>query len=360
MRPVLRTLGLVGAGAAALLLVASSRPAESRPGTADGNTRVHYDRERGVVEFLVGPVRLPAMPHEGGQGGHDGALLPPIARVEMPADVAIYGVEYDLVDARGRLLPSDLLHHVNLIDPTTRELFLPISRRVAAAGRETGTARAPWLLFGYQVRAGAPVVVAAMLHNETGRDYDDVTLRFRLLAVPPRRPWPLLSVYPFQMDVLFPHGDKSFDLPPGRSVRSYEASPAIAGRIVAMGGHAHDYATRIAFEDVTTGQVVWEAAPNLGPDGGIRSVPIGMLWRRLGARLSPDRVYRVTVEYDNPTSDTIPQGGMGVVAGLFLPSAPWPAADTTDATYRADRAHYLRLAKAAGPADTAHPVEHAH
>lgn len=347
MRTVLRTLGLFGAGTAALLLVASSRPADVRPGTADGLTRVEYDRDRGVVEFLVGPVDLPAMRHDhhASSGGHAGAVLPPIGTVEMPADVAIYGLEYDLVDPEGRVLPPDLLHHVNLIDPTTRELFLPISRRIAAAGRETGVARAPWLLFGYQVRMGAPVVVAAMLHNETGRDYDDVTLRFRLLAIPPRRPWPLLSVYPFQMDVLFPHGDKSFDLPPGRSVRSYEASPAIPGRIVAMGGHAHDYATRIAFEDVGTGKVVWEAAPKLGSDGAIQSVPVGMLWRQLGTRISPDRVYRVTVEYDNPTADTIPEGGMGVVAGLFLPSADWPAADTADPVYEVDRAHYLRLDK---------------
>ena len=343
MRPLLRNLGLVGAGAAALLLVASSRPAESRPGTADANTRVTYDAERHVVEFLVGPLDLPAMEHHGDHGGHAGAVLPPIATVEMPADVTVYGVEYDLVDSAGNVLPSDLLHHINLIDPTSRELFLPISRRIAAAGRETGTAQAPWLLFGYPVRMGAPVVVAAMLHNETGRDYSGVTLRFRLLALPPRRPWPLLSVYPFQMDVLFPHGDKSFDLPPGRTVRSYEASPAIPGRVLAIGGHVHDYATRIALEDVATGQVIWEAAPKLGPDGGVESVPIGMLWRRFGARLTPDQLYRVTVEYDNPTADTIPEGGMGVIAGLFLPSADWPAADPADTTYQVDRAHYLRL-----------------
>ena len=357
MHRALRTLGLIGVGAAALAVVASSRPAEIHVGTADANTRVLYDPDRQVVEFLVGPVDLPAMEHHDGHDGHAGAVLPPIATVEMPVDVTIYGVEYDLVDADGRVLPSDLLHHVNLIDPTTRELFLPISRRIAAAGRETGSARAPWLLFGYPVRMGAPVVVAAMLHNETGRDYSDVTLRFRLLAVPPRRPWPLLSVYPFQMDVLFPHGDKSFDLPPGRTVRSYEASPAIPGRIVAMGGHAHDYATRIAFEDVGTGKVIWEAAPKLGPDGGIQSVPVGMLWRHLGTRLSPDRVYRVTVEYDNPTSDTIPEGGMGVVAGLFLPSAGWPAADTADRVYQIDRAHYLR--RTAAPNETP-AADHAH
>ena len=355
MRKSLRILGLTGAGAAALVLLASSRPAEVEAGTSDGNTTVVYDRERGVVEFLIGPFELPATPHGGDHGGHAGALLPPIATVEMPADVSVYGIEYDLVDAEGRVLPSHLLHHVNFIDPTSRELFLPISRRVAAAGRETGSVRMPWLLFGYPLRRGSPVVVAAMLHNETATDYSSVTLRYRLLASKPNRPWPLLSVYPFQMDVLFPHGDKSFDLPPGRSVRSYDASPAIPGRVVAMGGHLHDYATRIAFEDVSTGDVIWEAAPKLTADGALYSIPLGMLWRKFGARLHPERTYRVTVEYDNPTADTIPQGGMGVVAALFLPGAAWPSADTTDPIYRADRRHYLRLDKAPAAA-----AEHVH
>lgn len=355
MSLALRSLALAGVGAIALVALTSSGPADVVPGVANNNTRVIYDPGRGVVEFLVGPIDLPAMSdHASHDDAHGGAVLPPIATVEMPADLAIYGMEYDLVDADGNTLPSDLLHHVNLIDPSTRELFLPISRRIAAAGRETGTARAPWFLFGYRVERGAPVVVAAMLHNETGRDYHGVTLRYRLLSMPPGRPWPLLSVYPFQLDVLFPHGDKSFDLPPGRSTRSYQARPAIPGRVVAIGGHVHDYATRIALEAVSTGEVIWEAVPEIAPDGGIHAVPLGMLWRTFGARLTPDQSYRVVVEYDNPTGDTIPQGGMGVVAGLFYPDGRWPAADTTDPDYQADRQHYLRLVDDDAGADETH------
>jgi hypothetical protein len=46
----------------------------------------------------------------------------------------------------------------------------------------------------------------------------------------------------------------------------------------------------------------------------------------------------VSVVYDNTTGAPIPYGGMGVVAGLFLPAkgARWPAVDTTNADYITD------------------------
>lgn len=352
MRTLVRNLPIIAGAIAALLIIAFARPAPAAAGLAAGNTRVEWDPGRGVIEFQVGPVDLPGTAGSEDHHGHHGALLPPVATVHIPADVELYGMEYDLVDADGDVLPSHLLHHVNLIDPSTRELFLPISRRIAAAGRETGSVKAPRFLFGYPAKKGTPVVVAAMLHNETPQDYENVTLRYRLFAQPAVRPWPLMTVYPFQLDVLFPHGDKSFDLPPGRSSKRYEASPAIAGRIVGISGHAHDYATRIALENVTTGEVIWEAVPDLTGEGKVRSVPVGMLWRTLGAEITPEHRYRVVVEYDNPTGDTIPQGGMGVVAGLFSPTEEWPRADTGDPDYIADRLHYMRLDDAV-PADSA-------
>jgi hypothetical protein len=50
----------------------------------------------------------------------------------------------------------------------------------------------------------------------------------------------------------------------------------------------------------------------------------------------------VTVSYINPTADTIKAGGMGVVAGVFLPSDPWPATNPADSLYLLDRKHYMR------------------
>ena len=97
----------------------------------------------------------------------------------------------------------------------------------------------------------------------------------------------------------------------------------------------------------------------------LRAVPVGRLyrWNRLGARIIPDHTYRVTVEYDNPTGDMLPQGGMGVIGGLMVPENPdaWPAADVSDSLYLSDLRHYLRLPPdAAPPGEAAAEHHHAH
>jgi len=86
------------------------------------------------------------------------------------------------------------------------------------------------MLFGLPVKKGALMVASAMLHNPTDVDYEEAVTRLVLNYVPASRPWPFWEGAPFQLDVGFPVGDKSFTLPPGVSTRSYEASPAIAGR----------------------------------------------------------------------------------------------------------------------------------
>lgn len=377
------------AGAAAALLLAggcapdapslrsAQKAPDALPASAAPGVRLVDDAENRQLVVLVGPVDFPAPrddaaahghgasdpprgaspgdpaaghAHGGaagpGGGGHHGAhapVFPPVAAVRFPFDASLHGFGYDLVNARGDTLPREVLHHVNFIDPARRELFLPISQRIAAAGKETGEQVLPALLFGYPVREGQRMVVSAMLHNPTGEPQEGVVLRFRFDYVPGARPWPFLEVYPFQLDVAFPAGDKSFDLPPGRSRRSYEARPAVPGRIVAIGGHLHERAVELRFEDVTAGKVIWRAAPIVGADGTVTGVPVGHLWKTFGVEITPEHTYRATVVYDNPTGDTIRRGGMGVVGGLFRPAVDeWPAADTTDPLYRLDRAHYLR------------------
>ena len=303
-------------------------------------------------EFVIsiGPIDLPAMSqqtghdHEAGGEHHGVMFLPPVQEVAIPFDAYLYGFRYELVDADGNEVPSQLLHHLNVIDPEHRDLFLPISYRVAAVGSETGPLRMPWLLFGQPVEAGQRLVIAAMLHNPTGTAYRGVTVNFIFQYVKPGRPWPLFPVYSFQVDVAFPAGDKDFDLPPGRTTKSWEGSPSIDGRIVAIGGHLHDYAVNVTLEDVTDGKQIWQGEPILDDEGRLVGVTLGRLYRRLGVRIHTDHVYRVSVTYDNPTQDTILKGGMGLVAGLFIPGIDeWPAADVTDALYVLDRQHYLRM-----------------
>jgi hypothetical protein len=320
--------------------------------------KVALDEKRQEIQ-----VDLPGIPvpmHTGHHGGGGG--LPPVVRFEMPVDAALYGFRVEVVDGQGKALPLALIHHFNLIDPNRRELFLPISRRVMAAGKETGAQRLPWFLVGVPYRKGSLLVASGMLHNPTMTDYDDVHMRLVLQYVPISRPWPVFDGIPWQLDVAFPVGDKSFPLPPGESSRSYEASPSVAGKIVAVGGHVHEMATKIELRDVTQNKVIWSASPTLDQEKNVVGVPIGKLYGfgTLGYPIRPDHTYRVTVTYNNATGEPVAEGGMGVVGGIFVPErgVKWPTADKADTLYVADAKHFLRVHQPS--ADSAAAPEHAH
>ncbi|HLB37012.1 MAG TPA: hypothetical protein VJL31_10610 [Gemmatimonadales bacterium] len=300
------------------------------------------DEARNVFLVTVGPLEMPAS-HGADHESHAG-VFPPVTSVQVPRASYLYGFDYEVRDGAGRLLPRDLLHHVNIADPTHRELFLPIAHRVFAIGRETGAQSMPRMLLGHPLTEGQELLVSAMMHNPTHESYAGVTLTLLLKYVPASRPWPLFRVYTWQMDVAFPAGDKSFDLPPGPFSRSYEARPSVPGRLMVIAGHLHPYATSIRFEDVTAGKLIWEGKPIGRSAGELEGVTMGRLYRKLGVKIEPDHTYRVTVSYDNPTDRVIPDGGMGVVGGLFLPAGDveWPAADPTDELYRLDLMHYRR------------------
>lgn len=278
--------------------------------------------------------------------------LPPGTVVEQPASVgefpvdgSIYALHAELLDEHGQHLPAALLHHMNVMDPNERELFLPISRRILASGMETGEIRFPWLLFGARIQSGQHVLANAMVHNPTNVGYRGVRVRLVLSYVPANRPWPLFSVYPWQLDVAFPVGDKSFDLPPGRSERSYEGSPAVPGKVIVIGGHMHAYGRALEFWDATTGKLLWRGEPAPAPAGEASPVPVGKLYSLtgLGLHITPDHRYRVRVIYENPTGQMIPNGGMGVVGGLFKPDrkAVWPTTDRSDSLYQRDLRHFM-------------------
>ncbi len=308
----------------------------------EAGVRIINDEANREFVVVIGPVDLPAgMDHS--HGAH-GAVFPPVGEVQFPTAAYLKGFSYEVVDGDGNVLPSEIVHHLNFITPDNEELFLPISQRLLAVGSETGNQSMPGWLLGVPILEGQNLVVTSMLHNPTGEPHSGVEVRMHMEYVKIGRPWPLFSVYPFQVDVAFPAGDKSVDLPPGPSQFSWEGSPSLEGRIMAIGSHLHELAQRIRFEDVTTGTVIWEGLPIRDDDGELSGVTIGRLYRRLGVKIYPDRVYRATVFYENPTQDTIQAGGMGVVAGVFMPSGGgiWPKADKTNELYALDRRHYLQ------------------
>lgn len=298
-------------------------------------TTITANPQRDQMLLELPPVDLPA----------GSVVEQPASAGEFPVTGFIYALHAEIVDADGRPLPAALLHHMNVMDPTERELFLPIARRILASGMETGEIRFPWLLFGTRVRAGQRILANSMLHNPSAGAYRGVRVRLVLSYVPERRPWPFFSVIPWQLDVAFPVGDKSFDLPPGRSERAYEGSPAVDGKLIVIGGHMHEYGRTIEFWDVTTGKMLWHGEPATAVPGRPHAVPVAGLYglSGLGMRITPTHHYRVRVIYENPTGHTIVGGGMGVVGGLFMPDrkAVWPTTDLNDSLYHKDLRHFI-------------------
>lgn len=298
----------------------------------DRNARLTIAPDEAGRQLLlsIGPVNLPAADGE--------AVMRITPGLEAPLGFTgwLVGLDVRLEDAHGEVLPHELLHHVNLIMPGRRDLFRPMMLRLGAAGPETDAMRLPWPL-GLRVAGDEDLLVVAVLHNESTRDYGDVYVK---AEVDTRRRG-RVAVYPFMMDVIPPPVPASWDLPPGRSERSWEGSPAVDGRILGIGAHMHRYGQELVLEDVTAGRVLYRSQPLLDDDGEIISIPQDPLLP-FGVRLRADHRYRVTAVYDNPTADTIPDGAMGVFGGVFRPSGGWPDLDRTAPLYLDDRAAIRR------------------
>ena len=303
-----------------------------------------FDAARGELVLEMPPIDIPAA------GSHDGMIVTPAIRVDIPAAGFANSVRTELVDSAGKPVPPTHLHHVNVIDPQRRELFAPIALRLYAASKETEAAAFPKRMFGMPLAQGQRIILKAMLANETNTVVRGVRTRVVFGYSPGGWYWPMRQVYPMQLDVLFPVGQKdgikSFDLPPGKFEMKYVAKPAVSGTLLAMGGHLHDLGKFIEFRDVAANRVIWRGEPVRDSAGRVRSIPIGRFyrWHDLGPDLHADRTYEVRVVYENPTADTIRFGGMGVVGGVFVPKRgqSWPTVDTTDVSYRVDLGYQLK------------------
>jgi hypothetical protein len=290
--------------------------------------RLTTDRARHEIVVEIGPVDLPA------DCGH--VQLPPF-HTTLPIDGWLHGYHIELGDTSGRAVPREMLHHVNVIEPSRRELFSPIMLRLAAAGQETDPVRLPRLL-GYRVRKGQELIVTSMMHNPTGRDYGGVRLRIHFPYTTAKALIKPIAIFPFYMDVMPPASRHSYDLPLGKSSRSWEARPVVSGRIIGLGGHVHQYGTSLRLEDMTARRLIWAARPAIGTDGQITAMPMKKFITSLGVPVYPGHVYRVTAEYDNTSGEAIPGGAMGALGGVFIPGTPsrWPAVDRNDPQLKID------------------------
>jgi hypothetical protein len=289
-------------------------------------------------------VELPPMDLAASTDSDESMLSLPAYQVQIPMDLALASVRVDVLDSAGHELPRTFLHHLTLTDPSRRELFLPTQLHILAVSKETPTIAMPRLLLGLPFRRGERLLTIGMLTNPTRTAYHNVRIR-ATLGYRPLGFFPLFRVFPWGMDAMFPlghppDGTKGFDLAPGRTVRSWDSSPAVAGYLLGIGGHMHDYGVSLELTDVTTGNVLWHGEPVRDSLGHVLSMPITWFhtWHGAGVHVVPTHRYRITATYDNPTTRTLPDGGMGAIGGLFVPDrgVPWPAVDTADAVYRQD------------------------
>ena len=291
---------------------------------------VRNNVEQQELIFEIGPLHL----ETGTDHGH--VSQPRAQAVALPISGFLHGFTTEMIDAAGKPIPSVLLHHVNIIAPQRRELFSQIMQRVGAAGSETGPVVLPKVL-GYPVEAGDSLLFTAMFHNPTGLAYHNARLRIRMRYSESTRQ-PRVAIQPFYLDVMPPAGLHAYDLPPGRSEKSWEGRPAIDGRILALGGHLHKYGVALRLEDVTEGEVLFETAPEVDTAGNVVGMPKKYFVLKLGIPLRAQHTYRLTAVYDNPTGQTLAGGGMGALGGVFVPDErqAWPAVDRTHPEYLLD------------------------
>jgi hypothetical protein len=301
--------------------------------------QLRVTQQKGEILVQYGPLDFPA------RTTHRDMPQPPALVFTLPADGWMRGYAVELVDGAGRAVPKRLLHHMNVIAPDKRDLFSNAMLRVGAAGAETSDIRLPRVL-GFRGRKGDSLVVTLMFHNPTDTAWRDVTLRARVPFTPASSAVGAVTIYPLSVAIGPKDKPNVFDLPPGRSEHYWEGSPAVAGRVLGLSGHLHKYGVALRLEDRTTGTVLWEATPQRDAHGEITGMPVSRFLLSAGKPLRPDRVYRLTALYDNPTGRTIPEGGMGVMGGVLMlrGASRWPAIDPANADYLKDRAQIFGAA----------------
>lgn len=294
----------------------------------DSLVRVESRPGEGTVEVVLGPVELPPRLNH---------YRAPIQMMEWPVEGWLHGYSWELRDADGDTLPASMLHHLGFIDPDRRQLFSPIAQRVVSAGNETKSPMLPRMI-GVPMSDDTRLLVIGMFANPTDRHVAEAYLHVTLRVSPKDGSvLPRMSVRPFYLDVMGPVGAKSFPVPPGRTVKGWEGSPAVDGRILGLGGHAHDFARELRLVDLTTGDTIWRVEPETEDGQRVVHVPTAHAWKSGGVKIHADHRYRAEIEYLNPTDEPAAHGGMGVIAGVVWPTGnAWPEIDPSDAAYQAD------------------------
>jgi hypothetical protein len=269
-----------------------------------------------------------------------------------PADVWMRSFDLQLFDAdHHRLDQPTTMHHMELLDFDRRQLVYPMVERVIGMGEETSSAAIPKTV-GLPLDRGMDMGLYVMWNNHTDRDLEGVTFQLTI-GYSPRSlsPRPTI-VLPFKADVnIHPGAGDGFDLPPGGGSRSSIFTVGTSGRLLAVGGHLHDYGKELRREDATSGRVLARVEAKRTADGeviGVSHALYGVLGR--GPHLIAGHPYRLVAVYEGSPADSI-RAVMGVMGGIFAPDHyhRWPAIDRSNPDYLIDlNPPGARMARAGG------------
>jgi len=256
-----------------------------------------------------------------------------------PADVWMRSFDLQLFDKNHKPLhQTTTMHHMELLNFDRRQLVYPMVERLLGIGEETSGAQMPKSV-GLPLDAGMDMGLAVMWNNQTDTDLEGVTLQLTI-GYSPRNLVPRPAVVlPFKVDVNNRPGNiDAFDLPPGGGTRSTVFTMPVSGRLIAAGGHLHDFGKEVRLEDVATGKVLARVSAHRTPTGEVTGVShglYGILGR--GPHLVAGRQYRVVAVYEGSPKDSI-YGAMGLMAGIFTPDdyTKWPTLDRSNSDYLID------------------------
>jgi hypothetical protein len=321
--------------------------------------QVSIDSSRHELTVTSGPFDLPNMPPMEDHAMMDLGMShdTKIQHFAWPIDGWFRGFRVELVDGEGNPVPPHVMHHMIMVNFSRRQLLYPAVERLMGTGTETGEVSVPKTI-GVPMKPGMKLGMYVAWHNDTGKDLEDVYLKLIMLWTPKNQNPPPVNALPIYMDVnLTVGGHNTFDVPPGKSIKAYEFTLPVGGRLLGVGGHMHDYGNRVWLEDVESGKVLTQVTAQRDTEGKLVKVS-----RKLfgvsgdGLRLKAKRRYRVVGEYDNPTGEMRAKGAMASMVGLFVPDdmRRWPAVDPRDPTYRRDVASLEVRGDASGAITKSH------
>ncbi|HRP08340.1 MAG TPA: hypothetical protein PLL69_07620 [Gemmatimonadales bacterium] len=333
---MISALFLAGAVAGAAMAAPSAASPVNPPTVA-----VSVDSGRKLVSLRIGPFTVPAGGHQH-HGPHAHSGLAPFMTFDWPTDGWLRGVSLRITDANGRELSRRMIHHINLVNLDRRQLLYRAPERTIALGQETEDIRLPATV-GVPVSSGTGMGVVLAWHNPDPEPLEGVTVELMVEWLPTNSAPRPLDVLPVYIDVVDPVARPvDFDLPAGRQQFSAEFVMPINGRIIAAGGHLHDYGTGLTLDQVDDdGDIHNKVRLATRQDGDGKLLSVERKYpgiRGDGIRLVAGRRYRITGSYDNTSGAAIEKGAMVHLVLLLAPDhlADWPALNRDDPEFVRD------------------------